>query len=450
MSARDAPAGADREQPSRRRRWRKILGAFALFVIGLLLAAWYMLQPARLTALILDRASRMLQVELQTTGPGSYALRPEPRLVLPGLSARVPGEAAPFFRSARIELALPWSTLRGKSSDISSVVLKSPDLDAAGLRRWIATLPPRTTPLKLPTFTRGLQVDDGVVRGTTWRLEHIQLALPSLADGKPSNLEAGGDFVRGTSVSRFRMTLASTAAGMGRGLRIDDARIALRSDGELPSLTAIGSMHSADSFAVDLRGALQRIPSHWAAMIDSAYSRQGETPFAVAAGDELASSDPPNVLPLAPVRRHLRLRVVVGDPKRQPALSLDGEADRDDLLAAKLHGQLSRWPDAWPALPAALSSGTAALVFDASYRGSVLLEAPVVFDVRRADASLQGSVRVADLRGWLHDEHAMLPPVEATLSLPQIDAGGVQLRGVRLQIRDDDVPPKPAESAPKL
>ena len=189
----------------RRRRWPRVLGMFAaLVVLGALLASWF-LQPTRLTALILARASSTLHLELHTTGPGSYALRPEPRLVLPGLSAAVPGAAAPFFRSGRVELALPWDTLRGRSTSISSIVLKSPDIDLPALQNWLATRPPSTAPFKLPTLTRGLHIEDGLLRSSTWRIEHLNVALPSLTDGKSTMLDASGNLLHGGVVSKFAL-----------------------------------------------------------------------------------------------------------------------------------------------------------------------------------------------------------------------------------------------------
>lgn len=439
-------AAGDAGGVPRPRRWRKWLIATTALFLAALLAAWYLLQPARLTALILAQAGKTLGIELHTTGPGSYALRPEPRLVLPGLSALAPGEKTPFFRSARVEFALPWATLRGKSAEIGSIVLDAPDVDADGLRGWLATLPPRTTPLKLPTLARGLQIVDGRVRGTNWRIDGFNLSLPTLADGKPSALKASGAWVRGSATSRFDLQLDSTLAGMGKGLRIDAAQLALRGDGDLPSLTAAGNLRAADDFSLDLRGALQRIPSRWAAAIDSVYSRSADTPFSIAVNYSHADADP--ALPLISPRRQLRLQIAIGDPQRQPALTLDGQATVGDFIKADLHGQLSRWPDAWLALPAALATGAAALAFDASYRGTALFEAPIEFALKRADADLQGSAHVVDLRGWLRDGRPGLPPVEATLSLPRVEADGVQLRGVRLKIGDDTPAAKPA-TAPK-
>ena len=452
MSARSAASNATPKQTRvRRRRWPKVLGTLAVLSIILVLVAAHYLQPARLTALILDRASRILRVELHTTGPGSYALRPEPRLVLPGLSATVPGERAPFFRSARVELALPWSTLRGRSTDISSVVLKSPDIDLAGMQRWLATLPPRTTPLKLPTLTRGLRIDDGVLRGTSWRIDRIALALPALADGMPSTLAANGDFVHEASVSKFKMLIASTPAGMGHGFRIDNATISFVSDDALPSLTATGSMHDTDTFALELKGAMQRVPRPWAASIDSAFKHPGDIPFSIMVSDGAPGSNAADAASIAMPEQHLQVRMNVGDPRRQPALTLSGEASSNATLGASLHGQLSRWPDAWPGLPAGLPTNAAPIVFDASYRGSIFLDAPVEFAVQRASTTLQGRFRIADVRAWVRNKFdTVLPPIEATLHAPQIDVGGMQLRGVKLDVRDDAATTQPAAKSPAV
>ncbi len=434
--------GSDAQQPgSRRRRWPRILGIFAaLLVVGAIVAT-YFLQPARLTALILARASSALHLDLHTTGPGSYALRPEPRLVLPGLSASVPGAAAPFFHSGQVELALPWATLRGRSTEISSIVLKSPDLDMAAMQTWLQTQPPSAAPFKFPSLTRGLHVDDGTLRGTGWRIEHLDVELPSLADGKPMALDVDGNLLRGANASKFAFTMAATPAGVGQGLRIDDARIALKADGELPSLTATGSLLSADTFALDLAGTLQRIPRQWSASIDSAYTRPGDTPFTIG----IAHTAPTAAGIVAGEKQTLRLRLALGDAKRQPTIALSGTASSGVDLEAALHGQLSRWPDAWPGLPATSASNAAPIVFDANYRGSFFLSAPITFDVKLGDTALQGQFRIADVSAWIKRKFdGLLPPIEATLSAPQIEIGGMQLHGVRMEIRGDAATPSPA------
>ena len=429
----------------RRRRWPRRLAALAaLLIVGAIVIAHY-LQPAQLTALILARASSSLHLELHTTGPGSYALRPEPRLVLPGLSASVPGGNAPFFRSSRVELALPWDTLRGRGTDISSIVLKSPDIDLTGLRNWLATQPASTVPFKLPTLTRGLRIDDGLLRGSTWRIEHFDAKLPSLADGKPASLDASGGFVRGVMTSIFALKATATPAGIGQGLRIDHAHIALKSDGELPSLDAAGSMIANESFALDLRGVMQRIPGSWAESIDTSFAKPGDTPFSIVVSDGVSIPTAGSVAPTASAQPGLRLQFALGDASRQPALTLNGKASISETIDATLHGQLSRWPDGWPGFGPALASNAAPIVFDASYHGSIFLGEPIVFDVKRADASLQGRLRIADVRLWIGRKFdTILPPVEATLRAPQIDVGGMQLRGVQMDIHDDAAPAQPA------
>ena len=425
------------------------MGAIAaLSIVGIIVVLHY-LQPARLTALILARAGSALHLQLRTTGPGSYALRPEPRLVLPGLSAKIPGANAPFFRSGQVELALPWSTLRGRSADISSIVLKSPDLDLPAMQTWLATMPTSNAPFKFPRLTGGLQISDGTLRGTHWRIEHADVALPALADGKPMTLDASGNLVRDAIVSRFALTMAATPAGVGQGLRIDGAHIAFTSDGELPSLTANGSLLAADHFAVDFAGEIQRMPSNWAAAVDTSFAKPGDTPFSIVLDDGAPTPTATNAIQIATAQQTLRLKLTLGDSKRQPALTLKGEASNGVVLEASLHGQLSRWPDAWPGLSPLLASNAAPIVFDANYQGSFFLSAPIAFDVKRADTSLQGRFRIADVRAWIQRKFdTPLPPIEATLSTPQIDVGGMQLHGVRMDIRDDAVAPVQSATTP--
>jgi uncharacterized protein involved in outer membrane biogenesis len=453
MSARDASirdATSPAPPPKRRRRRKFLLVVLGLLLVFALVIAHF-LQPAQLTALVLDRAGRALKLDLRTSGPGSYALRPEPRLVLPGLSASVPGATTPFFRSNQVELALPWSTLRGGDLFITRIVMKSPDLDLPAMQRWLASRPPSTSPFKLPTLTKGIGIDDGLLRGDGWRIEHFVAALPSLADGKAATLSASGNLLHGTTASKFNFTLDAIPAGKGRGLRVDNARIVFKADRELPSFTATGSMISADAFALDLAGTLQSLPAGWAASIDSSYEH-GDTPFSIA-----LNSAPPQPIAaigtaaIATPQKKLQLRsFTLGDPSRQPTLALAGEVQTyatpdqttGDMLDASLHGQISRWPDAWPALPQALTSISAPVTFVATYRGPRNLSASILYDAKRADSELQGQFRIADIKNWVENKFdVLIPPVEAQLVTPRIDVGGFQLQGVQMEIHGDAAPP---------
>jgi len=434
----------------RRRRWPRRLAIFATLLIAAALMVVHYLQPAQLTALILARASSSLHLQLHTSGHGSYALRPEPRLVLPGLSATIPGGAAPFFRSDKVELALPWDTLRGRGTDISSIVLKSPDLDLHGLADWLATQPPGKGPARLPTLTRGLSVSDGTLRGEGWRIEHLDLTVPALADGRAASFDIRGDLVRGSQTSHFAAQATARAAGAGQGLRVDDLRLALKADGELPSLVATGHVLASDTLDLDLRGNLQSVPVRWSSLSDSSFARPGDTPFAVV----LVHRPPATVagIPIADAHSGWRLQVSFGDAKRQPSLLLKAQANGEALIDASVSAQLSRWPDAWPGLPAMLAGDAKPLVFEAGYHGPIFPPEPFSFALSRGDARLQGKAHSRQLRAWLREwPAATLPPMQATLDAPVIDLGGAQLHGVHAEIRDDvpQLPTQPQPLAPK-
>jgi hypothetical protein len=461
MSARDASirGAPSTSSPPKRRRRRKILLAVLGLLLVLGLVVVHFLQPAQLTALVLDRASRALKLDLRTSGPGSYALRPEPRLVLPGLSASVPGAATPFFRSNQVELALPWSTLRGGDPVITRIVMKAPDLDLPALQRWLASRPPSTMPFKLPRLTKGIGIDDGLLRGDGWRIEHVVVALPSLADGKPTTVSASGNLLHGTTASKFNFTLAAIPAGHGRGLRIDNAHLVFKADRELPSFTATGSMVSSNVFSLDLAGTLQSLPAGWAASIDSSYEH-GDVPFSIAlAPGALPDSVSANGTTAIRIPRlNIQLRnLALGDPLRQPALAMTGAVFAEttvagDTLDAMVRGQLSRWPNAWPVLPEPPTLNSAPVIFDATYRGPRNLSAPIVYNAKHADSELHGQFRIADIRNWVEKKFdVLIPPVEAQLVTPRIDVGGLQLQGVQMKIHGDTAPPaspsKPA-SAP--
>ncbi|MEO5596358.1 MAG: hypothetical protein ABIQ97_04365, partial [Lysobacteraceae bacterium] len=363
----------------RRRRWPIVLAVIGGLLLLLVLVVAHFLDPARLTALLLSRASQAMKLDLHTSGPGSFALRPEPRLVLPGLSAAIPGSSKPFFSAGRVEFAVPWSTLRGRSSDISSIVLIAPDLDMQAMEKWLVKRPPSTKPVKLPTLTHGFRIENGTLRGANWRLQQFNLSLPTLADGKPSNLTTSGTLMRGVVPSTFKLNLQSTLAGQGQGMRIDNARVDLNADGDLPSFKATGKMLASNGFKLDLAGTFQSMPALWTAFIDPSLAQPGNTPFAVSLN--VTSPPPPGMLPLAPdapvPQQQIRIgRFDLGDPARQPALHLDGTITRDSKLDIALNGSLSRWPAAWPALPEPLASESAPIRFNASYDGAPNLREP--------------------------------------------------------------------------
>lgn len=373
-------------EPARKRRWPKVLAALAVL---LLIGAWWVnrqLEPNRLTALVLDRAGTALGLELTIEGTPEYALRPEPRLVLPKLTARQPGAAAPLLTAARAEVSLPWSTLTGGGSlVITRIELDAPALDLEALSAWQATRP--EAPFELPTLTRGLAVNEGRVIGDGWTLEALALDLPELRPGEPARAVASGRFEQPGTRLDFDADLDLADAGLASGM----------------TLRMQGRLKNADldvPYLLELDGALD------------------------------AEREP---MTLAITRLALDSEGVV------PDLSAAGNVSFGEALALDLAGELASWPAAWPTLPAPLSESTSPLAYTLAYDGPGDLSADSRLTLKRDDTTAATTLALPELTAWLDDpEAAPLPPLEATLSTPSVVMDGVTLEGVRISIEEDD------------
>ena len=134
----------------RRKRWLLTLAALALVAV---VGGWWInrqLEPERLAATVLRKAGSALQLDLQFKGRPDYALKPEPRLMLPDFSARG-ADGKVFLSARRAEVSRPWSTLTGGEPVITRSELQQPVLNLPGLRRWLATRP--KMPFELPTLS---------------------------------------------------------------------------------------------------------------------------------------------------------------------------------------------------------------------------------------------------------------------------------------------------------
>ncbi|MBS0577481.1 MAG: hypothetical protein JSS45_13840 [Proteobacteria bacterium] len=428
--------------PLRRRRWPRWLAAFAVVLLALVATAAYLLQPARLTTWLLANAGQSLKLDLRTSGPGHFALRPGLRLTLPGLSVTDPASGKRLLRAQRVDLALPWDTLRGRSAAIGRIELVAPDIDLQALQAWQDKQPPSTQPLKLPTIRRGVAISHASVHGRGWSLSDLDVALPRLGDGQPLQLSLRGTLLRDRVSSHFSAKAsASRIAGVGQGLRIDGLAIAMQADGALPSVQASGHVLASDRIDVDLHGQFQTLPIAWTKAIDSSFASPGDTPFTFnllhTPTTLLATSTSSNA--------GWQLRAQVGDGLRQPQLSVQAQANGEVLIDASLDAKLSRWPDAWPGLPAGLGRDAAALRFRAEYHGPLLPPQPVAFTLERGATRLQGRTKLADLRAWIRGGIVtLLPPLQGTLDTAQLNVAGVQLKGVHAEIRDDAPAATPA------
>ncbi len=130
----------------------------AMLLVIFAAGAW-MLRPAALTALLSDQARRQFGLELRLAADLRYTLTPRLSLSLPAAEVRGGGETDPLLKVARVELALPWSSLWRRPPPIERLVLERPELDLDALERWLARQPTAEASGGIPPFR--LEIRDG-------------------------------------------------------------------------------------------------------------------------------------------------------------------------------------------------------------------------------------------------------------------------------------------------
>lgn len=379
--------------PARRRRWRWLLGGFAVLLVAGAIFVNAQLEPHRLADTVLGQAGKSLQLRLRYQGTPEYAFRPEPRLVLPGLT--VAALDGPVFLSAkRAEVSLPWSTLTGGEPVITRIELDAPVLDLPGLQRWSASRPP--TPFKLPTLRRGLSVRDGRVVDRSWSLRALSLQLPQLRAGNAAKLVASATFVAGTTQMPFELTAIAASPGLGSPI---DAKLVLKPVAEAKAPTPA-------PIAIALQGRYE-----WA-----------DPRFALVA-DKLA------IVATSPI----------------PSLEGKGKLELANQASVDFDAILSRWPQTWPTLPKALAAKGDKLPVQLRYRGKRDFSDPLSLVAARDDTEVHATLRVPEMQQWLAAGPATpLPPLQGSLKTPALDFDGITLEGVEVEISPGGSP----EAAP--
>ena len=377
-------------KPARRRRWPWVLAILAMLLAA---GAWWVnrqLEPNRLTARVLERVGTTLGLELTINGTPEYALRPEPRLVLPNLTVRQPGAAAPLLTAVRAEVSLPWDTITGgESLVITRIALEQPALSLAALADWQASRP--AAPFELPTLTSGLRVEQGSVIGDSWRMDALRLELPELREGGPARLAAAGVFRQGATTVDFDVTVSLPTAGM------------------------------SSDFASSGKGRLRvdALDVPWVIAADGRFNAVGEAAQLDIAALMLDSQSP------------------------LPDMDTRGQARLGDPTTLRFQGAIKQWPEGWPTLPAPLSASTAPLSYTLAYEGKGDFSGPVTLDVMREDTVFKGQFVLAEMMTWLDaGDAAPLPPLAGTLSTPSMEVAGATLEGVTIQI-EEDAPAEP-------
>ncbi len=418
--------------PRRKRRWRRGLVAFGVLLLLLSLSATWLLQPERLVPLILDRTGKALGLEITADGVAEARLRGQPQLVARNIGVRVPGEKTAILRAERVLLALPWSSLRngGKDLVIERIELDAPVLDLPALQAWLAQRQPGED-TNIPTLTDGLRVVDGRIDNGDWRIENVDVRLPSLHPQRPAKARIRGRYVdaatgSGTMKIPFDLAVAMTRPANDAGVAAVGTLAIERSDWRLPAtITLSGPLLLGDD-------AITMTPARFGA---AARYESGDTklPFSLGLQGPLRFDAVTWVL--APVGLALRGDEPMPDVDARGALALGRR------LVIELDGELPQWPASWPALPVPVSNSTSPLPFALRYTGQADLSDVAALRLQRDDTDFDGRFKLYDVLGWIDQVGGSpLPPLDGRLRSPELEISGAVLEGVDVVFDDDDVP----------
>jgi hypothetical protein len=260
---------------------------------------------------------------------------------------------------------------------------------------------------------------DAVLPWSVLRADHVQLR--SLRLHAP-RLELGA----------LRQWLAQRDhAGPPAPLRVPTLAATLSvSDGQL-----LGEGWRAERIALELAGLRSGRPTSLA-LHGQFVGASGERPFVLrlsATPREQRGAIALEALRLqldAPWQLDLRGRVELQPPQR---------------LAWTLEGELSRWPETWPASPLASDDPATPHALRLSFEGGGNLQGDWTLRLARGESVLNGELRNGDLFAWLADpQRPPLPPLRGRLHAPHLRLGTTELHGVTLQF---DPPTPPAEDA---
>lgn len=425
MDADAAPA------PRPKKRWRRVLIAFGVVLLLLSLATTWLLQPEQLVPLILDRTGKALGLEITADGVAEARLRGQPQLVVRNIIAREPGAKTAILRAERVLLALPWSSLRsgGKDPVIERVELDAPVFDLPALQAWLAKRPPGED-TKIPTLTDGLRVVNGRIDNGDWRIENVDLRLPSLHPQRPVNARFRGRYVdaatgNGTMRIPFDLAIALTRPANDTGVAAVGTLAIETGDWRLPATVALsGPLHLGDD-AVTMTPATLGI---------SARYESGETTLPFSLGLHGPLRYEAGTWVLAPVGVALR-----GD-EPVPGFDARGAFALGNRLVIELDGALPQWPASWPALPVPVSNSTSPLPFSLRYAGQADLSDVASLRLQRDATEFDGRFKLYDVLGWIDQAGGSpLPPMDGHLHSPELEISGAVLEGVDIVIDDEDV-----------
>lgn len=435
------------------RRARIALIGAGIVVLLLALSLRMFLQPERFTRTVLDRAGKALGLEITASGIGEYRLRGTPQMIVRDVVVREPGATTPVLLAERALLSLPWSTIRARGDvlDATRIELDAPRLDVPALQHWLATRPKRQT--RIPTLTEGLRItrgriDNSSASGKGWRIDGIEVQLPSLVPGKPVNSRIKGRYVDPPNTVRFDVAVSMTRPENGAGLAMIGPVTVERAQWRIPAYIRLsGPVHIGKD---DLRLSPARLGM--SARFISIDSQSGDTdlPFVLGLHGPLLFDE--GTWALAPAVLVLR----GGGPREEsllPDLQGRGALALGRRLVVQLQGRIAAWPQAWPSLPPPIGQSTSPLPFALDYVGKPDLSDIARLQLQRDATRFDGRFRAFDVTAWIeeHGSGSPLPPLDGTITTPRMEIAGARLEGIEIVLDEhtlDEPGPPAIESTP--
>ena len=423
-----AEPGRGTPPPKDTPRWGLAWIVAGLLLVLLVAAVSFVFRGERIARFALDRAGDALGLEITASGASEYKLRGTPTLVVRDLVARAPGATVPVLTADRVLLSLPWSTLRGRLQvlDFTRIELDAPVLDLDALQDWLATRPPGDD--RVPTLREGIAVEDGTLVADGWRIEGLDLVLPSLHADRPVRAHASGRYATAAMAIPFDLHGVMSRPAADSALGVAGTATIVREGWRMPARLRLGGTWQSG----DAGWGIARMKLGATVVYESGETR---APFAFGLVGPLRQVE--GRTSLAPM--HVAVRPM-GDVASNPIprLDADGALAFSGAFEMQLGGTIARWPQAWPALPAPLDAAGAPTAFDLRYVGDIALDDVASLAVSRAGANADARLRLPDITAWLDVSQARspLPPLDATASVPRLEIAGATLHGVELTLDD--------------
>lgn len=407
---------------TRAKRW---FVASAAAVLLLALVAYWGTRPSRVASFVVSQLGNELGLEISATGASEYRLRGGPRLVLRDVVARQPGGKDVLLRAKRIDVALPWSTVKsgGKPLAITHVELDVPVFDLPALQRWLASRP--ESQQETPTLSDGLRVRDGRVLGAGWSVDAISLDVPRVMPERSVDVRVAGRFVDAPMGVPFDLVAQLSKPANGAALTARGTVDVEQPDWKLASRVQLsGPLLVGD----DIRIAPLRMSTA------SRYTAKDlDVPFAFAVNGPLRIAG--STIALSPAGVALRGDDVVPDFEGRAAIAYT------DKLSLHLDARLAEWPDTWPALPPPIGQSRSALPFVLDYVGPPDFNDVAHLQFARDDTRFDGRFRLPQILAWIDAEDgAPWPPLAGHVTTPKLEIAGAVLEGVDVHLGDPTLP----------